>query len=69
MYFFDNAEIGETTDISGEDLIRDGFTFALPARSGAIWFYRGKSEQEDAADHMGTSGNLATTLDAREKLK
>jgi hypothetical protein len=22
-------------------LILDGFTFALPARGGAIWFYRG----------------------------
>ena len=39
-YFFENAETGETRDIAGKDLIRDGFTFALPARSGAIWFYR-----------------------------
>ena len=39
MYFFENAETGETRDILGKDLIRDGFTFALPARSGAIWFY------------------------------
>lgn len=37
-YFFENAETGETRDISGEDLIRNGFTFALPARNGAIWF-------------------------------
>lgn len=40
MYFFENTETGETRDISGEDLIRAGFTFSLPARSGAIWFYR-----------------------------
>ena len=40
MYCFENAETGETKDISGEDLIHDGFTFALPARSGAVWFYR-----------------------------
>ena len=37
---FENAETGETRDIPGRDLIDDGFTFALPARSGAIWFYR-----------------------------
>jgi hypothetical protein len=40
MYFFENAETGETRTISGEELIREGFTLALPARSGAIWFYR-----------------------------
>ncbi len=40
MYFFENAETGETRDIPGEDLINAGFTFALPARSAAIWFYR-----------------------------
>ena len=40
IYFFENAETGETRDIAGEDLINAGFTFALPARSGAIWFYR-----------------------------
>jgi alpha-galactosidase len=39
-YFFENAETGETRDISGEDLVHAGFIFALPARSGAIWFYR-----------------------------
>ena len=39
-YFFENAETGETRTISGEELIREGFTLALPARSGAIWFYR-----------------------------
>ncbi len=39
-YWFENAETGETRDISGEDLIHGGFTFTLPARSGAIWFYQ-----------------------------
>jgi hypothetical protein len=39
-YFFENAETGETRDIPGKDVIRDGFTFALPARNGVIWFYR-----------------------------
>jgi len=40
VYFMDNAETGETREISGSDLIDDGFTFALRKRSGAIWFYR-----------------------------
>lgn len=39
-YIFENPETGETRDIPGEDLIRNGFTFELPPRSGAIWFYR-----------------------------
>ena len=41
MYFLDNPETGEIRELSGADLIQDGFTFALPKRSGAIWFYRG----------------------------
>jgi hypothetical protein len=40
MYFLENAETGETEEIAGADLIHGGFTFALPKRSGAIWFYR-----------------------------
>ena len=40
MYFLENPETGETRDISGAALIHDGFTFALPPRRGAIWFYR-----------------------------
>lgn len=39
-YAFEEAETGETRDIEGEVLRREGFTFALPARSGAIWFYQ-----------------------------
>jgi len=40
MYFFENPETDETRNIFGADLIHNGFTFALPKRSGAIWFYR-----------------------------
>lgn len=40
QYVFENVETGETREIPGEVLMRDGFTFKLPARSGAIWFYR-----------------------------
>jgi alpha-galactosidase len=39
-YVLDNPETGETQEVSGSALLRDGFTFALPRRSGAIWFYR-----------------------------
>lgn len=31
-----DANIAET--VSGDDLIRDGLTFALPPRTGAMWF-------------------------------
>jgi hypothetical protein len=39
-YLFENPETGEMRDILGADLIHDGFTVALAARSGAIWFYQ-----------------------------
>jgi len=39
-YVFENGESGETREITGKDLVVSGFTFGLPARSGAIWFYR-----------------------------
>lgn len=39
-YILENAESGETMDIAGSDLAHQGITFTLPARSGAIWFYR-----------------------------
>ncbi|HOU14264.1 MAG TPA: alpha-galactosidase [Anaerolineae bacterium] len=39
-YRFENAETGETQDIEGATLREKGFTLTLPARSGAIWFYR-----------------------------
>ncbi len=43
-YAFENPESGETTKISGKNLSQEGFTFTLPKRSAAIWFYRRKSE-------------------------
>lgn len=39
-YRLENAESGATLVVSGADLIREGFTFELPRRSGAVWFYR-----------------------------
>ncbi len=45
-YAFENPETGDARDITGDALNRDGFTFALPRRSAAIWFYRRKSEQK-----------------------
>ncbi|MBI4553995.1 MAG: alpha-galactosidase [Candidatus Latescibacteria bacterium] len=39
MYVLENPETGETRDMPGAVLSHDGFTFALPKRSGAIWFY------------------------------
>jgi alpha-galactosidase len=39
-YLFENRENGETRELDGRVLLRDGFAFALPRREGAIWFYR-----------------------------
>jgi len=39
-YCFENPETGETNEVSGEGLQRNGFTLALPARQGILWFYR-----------------------------
>ncbi len=39
-YVFENAETGERREMAAEDLVRDGFAFALPPREGALWFYR-----------------------------
>jgi len=41
-YVLDNPETGETREIAGQVLVNDGFTIALPRRSGAIWFYKEK---------------------------
>ena len=38
-YTFENPETGETKCIAASDLNRDGFTFNLPPRNGAIWLY------------------------------
>ena len=40
VYLFENPEAGETREIPGSALIRDGFTLRLPKRAAAIWFYR-----------------------------
>ncbi len=40
MYLFENPETGETREITGKEVVRIGFTLALPPRTGAIWFYR-----------------------------
>ena len=39
-YHFENPETGATRDLSGQDLVAAGFRLKLPARSGAVWFYR-----------------------------
>jgi alpha-galactosidase len=39
MYRFENPETGERKEIAGVELAKNGFTFALPQRSGAIWLY------------------------------
>ena len=39
-YRLENPETGETRAVAGAVLIRDGLTFALTRRSGAIWFYQ-----------------------------
>jgi alpha-galactosidase len=44
VYRFENAETGDKRELSADALIRDGFTFALPPRSGAIWFYASENE-------------------------
>jgi hypothetical protein len=42
QYSLENPETGERRDVAGVDLLREGWTFELPRRSGAIWFYRRK---------------------------
>jgi len=39
-YRFEEAETGEIRKVTGQDLVKRGFTLALAARSGAIWFYQ-----------------------------
>jgi alpha-galactosidase len=46
-YSFENPETGEAKSIAGAVLLREGFTLALPKRSGAIWLYR-ETEQDCA---------------------
>ena len=42
VYLFENPESGQTRELTGDAVLRDGFSFALPKREGAIWFYRVK---------------------------
>ncbi len=39
-YIFENPETLERFEISGSTIVKDGFTFKQPKRSGAIWFYK-----------------------------
>ncbi|MDD4889362.1 MAG: alpha-galactosidase [Phycisphaerae bacterium] len=39
VYVFENSETGETRELAGSAVLANGFTFALPKRQGAIWFY------------------------------
>ncbi len=39
-YVLENQETGQVLKVPGKTLVQDGFTFELPQRSGAIWFYR-----------------------------
>jgi alpha-galactosidase len=40
VYAFENPETGEELEISGAELIKDGFVFTLPKRTAALWLYR-----------------------------
>jgi alpha-galactosidase len=40
LYVFENQETQQILKIPGAILAREGFTFTLPERSAAIWFYR-----------------------------
>ena len=39
IYLFENPETGETKELAGHAIVRSGFSFVLPRRHGAIWFY------------------------------
>ncbi len=40
VHVFENPETDAVLELSGATLLRDGFTFELPARSAAMWLYR-----------------------------
>jgi alpha-galactosidase len=40
LYAFENPETGEKKEISGAELVSDGFIFELPKRTAALWLYR-----------------------------
>jgi alpha-galactosidase len=41
-YVFTNEETGESFELGGAEINKNGMSLALPVRSGAIWFYREK---------------------------
>ena len=45
VYAFENPETGGRTEVDGATLRDRGFTFQLPPRSGAVWFYRELAER------------------------
>lgn len=49
-YCFENLETGESVELAGSKLGEIGFTFALPARSGAIWFYQKLFQPSEAIE-------------------
>ena len=42
-YVFENPETGKVRELTGTAVQQDGFTFTLPKREGAVWFYRLKT--------------------------
>lgn len=40
LYRFENSETGEVRELTGTAVRQGGFTFALPQRAGAVWFYQ-----------------------------
>ncbi len=40
LYTLENPESGEVVSATGSTLTAEGFTFTLPPRSAAVWFYR-----------------------------
>lgn len=39
-YLFENLETGESQQLSGAEILHNGFEITLAPRSGAVWFYR-----------------------------
>ena len=42
VYVFENPETGETKELTGLAVTRDGILFSQPKREGVLWFYRVK---------------------------
>lgn len=53
VYRFENPETGETRELTGAAACHQGFTFALPKRAGAVWFYRLKPRRGSRPAHAG----------------